>query len=159
MQNQVKKRTLENIFFMILLFAGGLVYYGSSKVNIFVTEPLTAKTYGQVVSGVLVVVTAIKIVLDFINHRKQAKADMVVFSEGYRLILVGVILMIYCYGIGYVGYFTSTLLFLLIMLLILSEVRNVKVVAFYSFFSLGFCIFLYNLFVVMKVFLPNTPLI
>lgn len=152
-------RKYENIFLLCLLAVAGLVFAGSMNVRSFLSEPVTAASYGMLVSGLF----ALSCVWKLIQNIREASAgkESKAIKISYPKLLIGmtVSILLYSFGITKVGYFTSTFLFLLVMLLMLSEERKAKDIGKFAVFSLIFNVALYYLFQVMSVYMPNTPLI
>lgn len=152
-------RKYENIFLLCLLAVAGLVFAGSMNVKSFLPEPVTAASYGMLVSGLFALSCVWKLVLNIreVSAGKESRAIRI----SYPKLLIGMTasILLYSFGITKVGYFTSTFLFLLAMLLMLSEERKPKDIGKFAAFSLVFNVALYYLFQVMSVYMPNTPLI
>ena len=152
-------RKYENIFLLCLLAVAGLVFAGSMNVKSFLPEPVTAASYGMLVSGLFALSCVWKLVLNIreVSAGKESRAIKI----SYPNLLIGMTasILLYSFGFTKVGYFTSTFLFLLAMLLMLSEERKPKDIGNFAAFSLVFNVALYYLFQVMSVYMPNTPLI
>lgn len=160
MQREISLRALENAFFVLGLATGGAVFCGSATVSSFLSSTtLTARTYGMVVSGALVLACAAKLLLNLAQAVRGAPAGRVKFAELRRMGACAGLMAMYCYGINNIGYFTSTTIFLFAMLLLLSSGRSWKKAGVCLVCSAGFNVLLFYLFQAMKVFMPATPLI
>ena len=153
MQKKVSLHKLENVFFLLVFLSGVAIFYGSSTVSDFLSSTtLTAKTYGMIASGA-------KLLLNLAGAVKKEKQEMISFAEVPRMVICAVAMVVYCYGISNIGYFTCTTLFCILMLITLSGKRNPKAITLFAVCSILFNILLFYLFQVMKVFMPSTPLI
>ena len=160
MQKKVSLHKLENVFFLLVFLSGVAIFYGSSTVSdFFSSTTLTAKTYGMIVSGCLTVASGAKLLLNLAGAVKKEKQEMISFAEVPRMVICAVAMVVYCYGISNIGYFTCTTLFCILMLITLSGKRNPKAITLFAVCSILFNILLFYLFQVMKVFMPSTPLI
>lgn len=160
MQKEVSLRTLENVFFALGLVIGGAVFCGSANVSSFLSSTtLTARTYGMIISGALTLVCAVKLLLNLAKTARGAPSDRVKFAEIRRMAICAGLVVLYCYGINNVGYFTSTTIFLFVMLLTLTGKRSWKAAGICFVCSAAFNVLLFYLFQAMKVFMPTTPLI
>ena len=128
MQKKVSLHKLENVFFLLVFLSGVAIFYGSSTVSDFLSSTtLTAKTYGMIVSGCLTVASGAKLLLNLAGAVKKEKQEMISFAEVPRMVICAVAMVVYCYGISNIGYFTCTTLFCILMLITLSGKRNPKV--------------------------------
>ncbi len=160
MKGSVSLRKIENIFYTIAFLIGVAVCYGSSQASFFLDSgPVDAREFGMAVSGLLAAVCAVKLILNIIQGIKHTETKKAEFNEIWRLVICAAAMIAYTYGISNVGYLTCTALFAFIMLMVLSEQRTVKRVIIYIIGTIAFCALLYFLFRLMKVYMPNTPLI
>lgn len=158
MRKEVCMRKLENVFFLLAFVIGAAVFCGSAHVSSFLSSTtLTAKAYGMIVSGGLVVVCAAELVRNFMRAKERVPDQRVGFSQLARMAACAATMIFYCWGITQIGYFTSTTIFLFAMLVTLASRRSWKAVGVYLVSSVAFNILLFYLFRVMKVFMPNTP--
>ena len=112
MQKKVSLHKLENVFFLLVFLSGVAIFYGSSTVSDFLSSTtLTAKTYGMIVSGCLTVASGAKLLLNLAGAVKKEKQEMISFAEVPRMVICAVAMVVYCYGISNIGYFTCTTLF------------------------------------------------
>ena len=117
MQKKVSLHKLENVFFLLVFLSGVAIFYGSSTVSDFLSSTtLTAKTYGMIVSGCLTVASGAKLLLNLAGAVKKEKQEMISFAEVPRMVICAVAMVVYCYGISNIGYFTCTTLFCILML-------------------------------------------
>lgn len=159
MKREVSLHALENVFLTMTLAVGLAVFYGSMNTSSFLAgNGLTAKAYGMIISGALVLVTAGKLATNIAQTARHVQGERIRFQEIKRLLICAALMVVYCYGINHIGYFTSTTIFFCLMLIILSARRSVKSVLIGAACSVAFSVALYYLFQVMKVMLPNTPL-
>lgn len=122
MQKKVSLHKLENVFFLLVFLSGVAIFYGSSTVSDFLSSTtLTAKTYGMIVSGCLTVASGAKLLLNLAGAVKKEKQEMISFAEVPRMVICAVAMVVYCYGISNIGYFTCTTLFCILMLITLSR--------------------------------------
>ena len=120
MQKKVSLHKLENVFFLLVFLSGVAIFYGSSTVSDFLSSTtLTAKTYGMIVSGCLTVASGAKLLLNLAGAVKKEKQEMISFAEVPRMVICAVAMVVYCYGISNIGYFTCTTLFCILMLITL----------------------------------------
>ncbi len=152
-------RKVENAFALCLLAVSLAVFYGSLTVRVFVSEPLTAKTYGMIISGLLAAACITQLAKNIMKSAAKAEDKPMVIKEKLRMVIIAVMTLFYCYGINNIGYFTSTFLFLTITMIVLLDVLSWKSIVKCSAFSLVFCIALKFMFDLMLVYMPNTPLI
>lgn len=148
----------ETIFFSILAAIGIAVFFGAMQTQAFIEEPVTASLYGMVVSGLLVAVCLIRIVQNIMTMKKDAGAKISI-TYPKLVIIMGVLMIVYSFGITKIGYFTSTFVLSWISLIMLSGQKTKKDIIKYAVFAVVFCLFLFVMFQVMGVYLPNTPLI
>ena len=148
----------ETIFFAVLTAIGMAIFYGAMQTSSFIEEPVTASKYGMVVSGLLIIVGLIRIIYNIATMKKDAGKKIVV--EYPKLVLImGILMIVYSFGITKIGYFTSTFVLSWISLVMLSGNKAKKDIGKYALFSVVFCGFLYAMFQIMGVYMPNTPLI
>lgn len=161
MQKKVSLRKLENLFFILAFALGAAIFYGSSQVSSFLSSTaLSARTYGMIVSGALALAAGAKLLHSVLGAaRRSTSGRAVSFSQIRRLLICAGAMVLYCYGITNVGYFTSTTLFMFAMLAALAPKRGWKAVCAYLAGSAAFNVLLFYLFRAMKVFMPNTPLL
>jgi len=148
----------ETIFFSILAAIGIAVFFGAMQTQAFIEEPVTASLYGMVVSGLLVAVCLIRIAQNIMTMKKDAGAKISI-TYPKLVIIMGVLMIVYSFGITKIGYFTSTFVLSWISLIMLSGQKTKKDIIKYAVFAVVFCLFLFVMFQVMGVYLPNTPLI
>lgn len=159
MKRDASMRALEDIFLLLTLAVGLAVFYGSMNTSSFLAgNGLTAKTYGMIIAGALTLVTAGKLVVNVAQTVRHDQGERITFQEIQRLLICAALMIVYCYGINHIGYFTSTTIFFFLMLLILNAKRSVKAALICAACSLAFSVALHYLFQVMKVMMPNTPL-
>lgn len=160
MTRETSLRKIENVFFALVFIVGILIFYGSSQVSDFLSSTtLTARVYGMFISGALMLVSAIRLILNIASAVQHKETPNVSFIELPRMLISAVTMIVYCYGISNIGYFTSTTLFCFIMLVLLSWKITFRSIAIFLVSSILFNVLLYYLFILMKVLMPNTPLI
>lgn len=152
-------RKYENLFFLVLAAVGAAVFVGSRNIATLIEEPVTASSYGMLVSGIFTLACFIRIIQNVLAAKKGQDGGKLVIA--YPKIIIGMCVMIfvYAFGITAIGYFTSTFVFMWVMLVLLGGSKEVKTIVKYGAFSVVFCVALYFMFKVMSVYLPNTPLI
>ena len=155
----MKKRTGESIFLAFVLLVAVAVFYGSWTVRIFTPEPITAKTYGCVISGMLAICTAIQLAKNVGKISKDPDTNVIVVDHPITLLIMLVASIFYCYGIANVGYYTCTFIYALLMIVCLAEKKDVKHILAYAAGSLVFCVFLSVLFDLIQIYMPHTPLL
>lgn len=148
----------ETIFFSILAAIGAAIFVGAMQTKSFIEEPVSASKYGMVVSGLLILVSLIRIIQNIAAMKKDAGKKVTV-SYLKLVLIMGVLMIVYSFGITKIGYFTSTFVLTWISLVILSGQKQKKDIIKYAVFAVVFCLFLYLMFQLMGVYLPNTPLI
>lgn len=148
----------ETIFFSILAAIGAAIFVGAMQTKSFIEEPVSASKYGMVVSGLLILVSLIRIIQNITAMKKDAGKKVTV-SYLKLVLIMGVLMIVYSFGITKIGYFTSTFVLSWISLVILSGQKQKKDIIKYAVFAVVFCLFLYLMFQLMGVYLPNTPLI
>lgn len=148
----------ETIFFAVLTAIGMAIFYGAMQTKSFIEEPVTASKYGMVVSGLMVLVSLIRIIYNLVTMKNDGTKKVSV-EYPKLVIIMGILMIIYSFGITKIGYFTSTFVLTWISLLMLSGQKTKKDLVKYAVFSVVFCVFLYFMFQLMGVYLPNTPLI
>ena len=148
----------ETIFFSVLAIIGAAVFVGAMQTQSFIDEPVTASKYGMVVSGLLIAVCLIRIAQNVLTMKKDAGA-MISVTYPALVAIMGVLMIVYSFGITKIGYFTSTFVLSWIALVMLSGQKQKKDIVKYAVFSVVFCLFLFAMFQIMGVYLPNTPLI
>lgn len=148
----------ETIFFSILAAIGAAIFVGAMQTQSFIEEPVSASKYGMVVSGLLIIVSLIRIIQNIATMKKDAGKKVTV-SYPKLVVIMGVLMIVYSFGITKIGYFTSTFVLTWISLVMLSGQKQKKDIIRYAVFAVVFCLFLYLMFQLMGVYLPNTPLI
>ena len=148
----------ETIFFAVLTAIGMAIFYGAMQTKSFIEEPVTASKYGMVVSGLMVLVSLIRIIYNLVTMKNDGTKKVSV-EYPKLVIIMGILMIIYSFGITKIGYFTSTFILSWIALIMLSGQKTKKDLVKYAVFSVVFCVFLYFMFQLMGVYLPNTPLI
>jgi len=148
----------ETIFFSILAAIGIAVFVGAMQTQAFIEEPVTASLYGMVVSGLLIAVCLIRIVQNIMTMKKDA-GKKISLTYPVLVAVMGVLMIVYSFGITKIGYFTSTFILSWISLIMLSGQKTKKDIIKYAVFAVVFCLFLFVMFQIMGVYLPNTPLI
>ena len=144
MQKKVSLHKLENVFFLLVFLSGVAIFYGSSTVSDFLSSTtLTAKTYGMIVSGCLTVASGAKLLLNLAGAVKKEKQEMISFAEVPRMVICAVAMVVYCYGISNIGYFTCTTLFCILMLITLYRIlqKNQQTLEKTTFFYAHFLYF------------------
>ena len=152
-------RKYENLFFLVLAVIGAAIFTGSRNITALIQEPVTASSYGMLVSGAFTLTCIIRIIQNVIAAKNGKEDGKLVIA--YPVIIIGMCVMIfvYAFGITAIGYFTSTFVFMWAMLVLLGGTKELKAIVKYGAFSIVFCVVLYFMFKVMSVYLPNTPLI
>ena len=148
----------ETIFFSVLTAIGAAIFAGAMQTKSFIEEPVTAGKYGMVVSGLLILVCLIRIAQNIMTMKKDAGKKITV-SYPVLVLVMGALMIVYSFGITKIGYFTSTFILSWISLTMLSGQKTKKDIVKFAIFSVIFCLFLFLMFKVMSVYLPNTPLI
>ena len=148
----------ETIFFAVLTAIGMAIFYGAMQTKSFIEEPVTASKYGMVVSGLMVLVSLCRIIYNIVTMKNDGTKKVSV-EYPKLVIIMGILMIVYSFGITKIGYFTSTFVLTWISLLMLSGQKTKKDLVKYAVFSVVFCVFLYFMFQLMGVYLPNTPLI
>lgn len=155
----MNKRVGESFFLVFVLLVGIAVFYGSWTVRIFTPEPITAKTYGCTISGLLIVCTIVQIIKDFKIISRKADTNKIVVSHPISLLIMLGASMFYCFGIANIGYYTCTFAFALLMIIVLAEKRDIKHIIGYAGGCLVFCVLLSVLFNLIQIYMPHTPLL
>jgi hypothetical protein len=152
-------KTAEKIFLLVLIVIGSILFWGSKGMNAIYQEPLTSELYGELLSGLLIVLCFVKLIMLQIKDRKSEAKENVVVKNVRIIIIQAVLMILYTIGITTIGYFVTTFIYLLTMLMLLTDVaKTKKVIVRFAFGSAAFTVALYALFTVFKVFLPNSLL-
>ncbi|SFH03086.1 Tripartite tricarboxylate transporter TctB family protein [Desulfotomaculum arcticum] len=152
-------KTAEKIFLIALIIIGVTLFWGSEGMNTIFQEPLTSEVYGELLSGLLIVLCLIKLIMLQIKKQdSETKEDVAV--NNMRIIIIQAVLMIlYTIGITTIGYFVTTFIYLLIMLILLTDTAKTKTAIIkFTLGSAAFTAALYALFTVFNVFLPKSLL-
>jgi hypothetical protein len=150
----MKFKTAETFFLAIVILFGAVIFYGSTIVRIAFDEPITPRTYGQILTGILIVVSVIRIIL--LQSSKSNEDKKVTITKWNLLKLAMLAMLLYSVGISSVGYFVTTFVYLLFMILILTDDRSKKAIIKYVVGTIGFVVLLWAVFDVFNIFLPNS---
>lgn len=152
-------KAAEKIFLLILIVIGGLLFWGSRGMNAIYEEPLTSELYGELLSGLLIVLCLVRLIMLQAKDHKPETKEKVVVKNIKMIIIQAILAILYTIGITTIGYFVMTFIYLLIMLILLTDVaKTKKMILKFTFGSAVFTVALYALFTVFKVFLPNSLL-
>lgn len=155
----MKFKTAETCFLAMVILFSAVIFYGSSIVRIAFDEPITPKTYGQILSGALIVICIIRIILLQSSKSISNKDKKVTVTKWNLLRLAMLSILLYSFGISSVGYFVTTFVYLVFMILILTDNRSKKAIFKYVIGSFLFVVLLWAVFDVFNIFLPNSWLI
>lgn len=156
----MQKRVAENVFLLLVLVVALALFVGSLDVRVFTQEPVTAKTYGCAIALILAAVTLVQLVKNVrAQSRHEDAGGKIRIQEPAKVVAVILLTVFYCFGISNIGFYTTTYVYTLVTLLLLADRRTPPAIVAYAAGSLVFCIAIYGLFQVMKVYLPVTPLI
>ena len=145
----------ENIFLVIAIMFAAAVLLGSYNIPLFVVEPLTPSMYAVIICSLLIAVCVLKLAINLFGSKAKEGGKVVV---GHPKIIVYQILMslVYAFGFTKVGFFTSTFIYLTISLCVFAGTKEPKTIIKYAIGSLAFTGFLFFIFDMFSVFLPNT---
>lgn len=151
-------KKVEVYFLLVLIVVGGVMFYMSTITKVTMPEPVTARAYGMVISG-LFLLAVITRFLALVG--KGGEDDGKKFSIGHPMLIVvsAIAIVLYTLGIIKVGYYVMTFLFMFGMVMILREKRSVKQWILTAVGCLIFTVALYFVFDAFNVYLPNAWLI
>lgn len=153
-------KKIESYFLVFLFVVAGVFFYMSAITRTTYPEPLTARVYGMIISGLFLLAVATRFIKIQSKSSKDAKSEEK-FTIGHpMIILISTIAMIvYTVGIIYIGYYTMTFLYTFGMIMMLREDRPVKAWIVSALGCLVFTLILYWIFNMFNVYLPNAWLI
>jgi hypothetical protein len=159
----MKTRVLENIVLAVMLFVAVVIFYGCSIVTSFMNEALTPDVYGKLISGMLIVVIIIRLVFNTMQSIKHVPSKNLIVENKKLVFSQIALIVVYACSAMYIGYFVSSFVYSLIAFVFLCGIKEVKenkkLLVQLIVIAVGFVGVLYYLFDLVKVFLPNTPLI
>jgi hypothetical protein len=155
----MKYKTGEKLFLLAIILIGVILFYGSSIVRVVFAEPITAKLYGQVISGIMIALCIARFIKLQLPSPKSSP-DKKLTIPNFNIIVTQAFLMaLYTLGITKLGYFVTTFFYLFIMIALLSDNKTIKSRVTYAIGSAVFTVVLYYIFKAFNIFLPNTLLI
>jgi len=145
----------ENIFLVIVMLFATAVLVGSYNIPLFVVEPLTPSMYAVIICSLLMVVCALKLAINLFGSKAKVGGKVVIEHPGIILYQI-LASLVYAFGFTKIGFFSSTFTYLTISLCIFAGTKDPKTIAKYAMGSLVFTGFLFFIFDMFSVFLPNT---
>ena len=149
----VKISTISELCFIVLLIALGALCYDTTvpvDINFLVPEVLDSALYSQIV-GIFLIVTSLYHAFMLFRNEKQ------VFTLPFSTILGFFLVIVYVVFFTYIGFYTSTLVYLVIFSFIIEE-RNERNLKTKIVFSIGSVVILYLVFSTFKIYLPSSIL-
>lgn len=142
----MNNKTRDYICSLLFLFSGIFIFINSIDIVPLMGKDLGSGFMPKVIGVSLVVISLIKLVLVFYNsknYKEETKKEDIDSKGG--LLTIGISLF-YIITFNFLGFITSTILYLFFQMLILSNEKN-RNIKLFAVISIGFSVFLYILFV------------
>lgn len=156
-----RNKIAEPVLLLVLTAFGGLIFWQSSLTKITVEEPVTARMYGMIISGLFLASTISRLVVVLFSRKNSIEGSkMIVVKEPLLILIACVVMFMYTFGIINLGYYVSTFVYVVFMIMLLrgKEGRSLKTLLFTALGSAAFCGIIYIVFKTFKVYLPNALL-
>jgi len=151
------KKKMESLFLVFLTAAAGVFFYMCSITKVNLPEPLTARAYGMIISGLFLFAIITRLVKLLMT--KEDDGEKFKIAEPKLIAIALVAMIVYTVGIIKIGYYVMTFAYTFLMIMLLRETRTKKAWILTAIGCLVFTLALYGVFTVFNVFLPNAWLI
>lgn len=159
----MKKSNLENITLAAIAAVSILIALGNKNTTVFLDEPLTPDIYGLVLSILTTVLCILKIILNIAREKKKPSTNKVTVGNCKVVFWQIILIILYVWTALNIGYFVSSVIYAFLAFSFLYGITEIKKnkKMLIQFMALAVVLMgaLYYLFDLVKVFMPNTPLI
>ncbi|TSB48401.1 tripartite tricarboxylate transporter TctB family protein [Alkalicoccobacillus porphyridii] len=153
------KRYIVQIMFIVfsaLLFLNALTSVRTLTIR---EDLLNQRDYMLIVASLILLISLLSIFFEWRKSRKTNEKDTLpAFHISKKVIIIISATLLFVLGATFIGFFTSTLLFIFAITVYLGELTRKNIVKSASF-AVGLTVVLYIVFDIINVYFPNTLLI